>query len=78
MVAVLDAILKALLSQGPLGVVVAAMSVWIWKLQGQLSRVQEQRVKDAFKIVEVSSRCAAALEHNTSVLRSFLGEEDAT
>lgn len=70
----LDTILKALLSQGPLGIVVAAMSVWIWKLQGQLWRVQEQRVKDAFKIVDVSSRCAAALEHNTELLRSFLGE----
>ena len=78
MLAVLDSILKAFLSLGPLGVVVAAMSVAIWQLQKDLSRVQEQRVKDAFKIVDVSSKCASALEHNTELLRSFLGEGDVS
>ena len=78
MLAALDSILKALLSLGPLGVVVAAMSVAIWQLQKDLSRVQEQRVKDAFKIVDVSAKCASALEHNTELLRSFLGEGDAS
>ena len=68
----MKAVLDALLSQGPLGVVVAGMAYWIWQLQRQLFTVQEQRVKDAFRLADTATAVTAALDHNTTTLKALL------
>lgn len=68
----MKAILDALLSQGPLGVVIAGMALWIWRLQGQLLQVQEQRVKDAFRIADTAHAFSVAVERNTETLKGLL------
>lgn len=68
------AFVDAFLSQGPFGAVALALMYWVWRLQAQLSSIQEKRVQDAFRIAEVSNACAVALERNTDTLRAFLKE----
>lgn len=72
MLEIVKALFAALLSLGPLGVVVAGMSVLVWRLHEQLSRVQEQRVKDAFRIAETANSVSNALERNTETLKALL------
>ncbi len=72
MSAVVKQLLDVLLSQGPLGVVVAGMALWIWKLQGQLVAAQEQRVQDAYRFVDTAKACAVALERNNDTLKSLM------
>lgn len=69
---VVKALADALLSQGPLGVVIAGMAWWIWRLQGQLMQTQERRVKDAFRIADSAHAYANALERNTEMLKTLL------
>lgn len=68
MFAILERAVAVLLAQGPLGVVVLAQAYWIWKLNGQLSVIQEKRVQDAYRLAETATKCAGALERNTDVL----------
>lgn len=49
-----------------------AQSYWIWKLSGQLFEIQEQRVKDAYKLAETVTACASSLERNTEVLNALM------
>jgi hypothetical protein len=72
MTPVVKAVLDALLSQGPLGVVVAGMAYWIWRIQTQLFSVQEQRVKDAFRLAETATTVTSALDRNTTTLKALL------
>lgn len=51
---------------------IAGMAWWIWRLQGQLMQTQEQRVKDAFRIADISHAYANALERNTDMLKTLL------
>lgn len=45
-------VLTGLIQMGFLGPVVAGLAVAVWRLQQQLTRVQEDRVNDAQKAVE--------------------------
>jgi hypothetical protein len=72
MVLVLKALVAALVSQGPLGVIIIGMALWIWNLQQQLSKVQEQRVQDAFRLASTAGACANALDRNTETLKALL------
>lgn len=64
-----------LISQGALGVIVAGMAYWIWRLQGRIDEVQDKRVSDAFQIVEAAHTISNSLDRNTEVLRAALQEE---
>lgn len=66
------ALVDVMLAQGPLGVVVLGLGYWVWRLQAQLSAIQERRVQDAFRISDIANACAVALERNTDTLRAFL------
>jgi len=67
--AIIEKLVESLLSQGLAGVIILGMGLWIWKLQQQLSAVQEKRVEDATKIVESIHDFANALDRNTEMLR---------
>lgn len=69
---ILAKVVGVLLQHGLLGVVVMAQSYWIWKLSGQLFEIQEQRVKDAYKLAETVTACASSLERNTEVLNALM------
>lgn len=78
----LKAFSEALLSEGPLGVIIAGMGFWIWKqrhdglaLQAQLNSVQERRVQDAMKLADAAHTFANALDRNTEALKAFVLEE---
>ena len=72
----MDAVVKALqgvlLSYGLPGVVILALGVWVWKLQTLLNEVQEQRVKDVFRMAQMTNACARALERNTTIMKALL------
>ena len=65
-------IIKTLTEAGPLGVVILGLGAWAWKLQQQLAAIQEQRVRDAFRIADIASACASALDRNTEALRGMI------
>lgn len=71
MFAILERAAAILLAQGPLGVVVLAQAYWIWKLNGQLTVIQEKRVQDAYKLAETVTVCASALERNTDAVNAL-------
>jgi hypothetical protein len=69
--AVLKDALEKLLDQ-PLGAIVVCLLYWISKLDGKLSKVQEKRVADAYRLATTANDCANALERNTDVLNALL------
>lgn len=71
---VIKAFAQALLSEGPLGVIVAGMAWWIWRQQNLLNAVQERRVDDAMKIADAVHSFANALDRNTEALEAFVEE----
>ncbi len=72
---ILKAFAQALLSEGPLGVIIAGMAWWIWRQQNLLNTVQERRVEDALKIANAAHNFAGALDRNTEALKAFVLEE---
>jgi len=48
----MDEILKALLQSGPMGIIVAALLVWVWRLSGELKESEAARVADAKAFTE--------------------------
>jgi hypothetical protein len=68
-------IADALIAQGPLGVIVVLLCIWIVLLQRRIDSVQEKRVADAFKIVEAANTVSSALDRNTETLRALIGRE---
>lgn len=75
MEALASKILDALIAQGPLGVIVGLLCVWIVVLQRRIDAVQEKRVADAFKIVEAANAVTSALDRNTDTLKALIGRE---
>lgn len=69
---VIKAFAQALLSEGPLGVIIAGMAWWIWRQQNLLNAVQERRVEDALKIADAAHNFAGALDRNTEALKAFV------
>lgn len=72
---IFKALAQALLSEGPLGVIIAGMAWWIWRQQNLLNMVQERRVEDALKIANAAHNFAGALDRNTEALKAFVPEE---
>lgn len=70
----LQKLVEALLSHGILGVIIAGLSWWVWKIQERLDAVQEKRVQDAMKIADAAHTFAGALDRNTETLRSLAEE----
>lgn len=67
MMSVLKDALTHLLEQ-PLGAIVVCLLYWVWKQDSRISSSQEKRVQDAYRLAEIATKCASALERNTDVL----------
>jgi hypothetical protein len=78
---VLKALIDSLVREGPLGVIILGMGLWIWKQrreelarQQQLDSIQEKRVQDVMRLADVAHNLAGALDRNTETLRAFVEE----